>query len=85
MKQPKRMQVMVGILLVLTVFAAVYLTRAGQTEAKPPPSAPGYYTGPMKNKSGKEEYSTEDNKIVPKPADAGSSSAPESTGGKGEE
>ena len=73
MNEQKRTQILVGILVTVAVVAAVYLTASGKSkDEKPPPSASGYYTGPMKNKSGKDEYSTEDNKLVPKPASAGS-------------
>jgi hypothetical protein len=62
MKQPQPKQVMVGILLVLAVLAAVYISSANQKDAKPPPSAGGYYTGPMKNKWG--TITTEEGKLV---------------------
>ena len=67
MKQQKRVQVLVGILLAVAVFAAVFLTRSGQADTKPPPSASGYYTGPMKNKWG--TFTTEDGKLVPQPGE----------------
>lgn len=69
MDQKKRVMVLVGVLIAAAVVAIIFIPRASHEE-KPPPNAPGYYTGPMKNKSGRDEYSTEDNKIVPKPADA---------------
>jgi hypothetical protein len=68
MNQQKRMQVLVGVLLAAAVFAAVFLTRNAQSDGKPPPSASGYYTGPMKNKWG--TTTTEDGKLVPQPGES---------------
>jgi hypothetical protein len=65
MKKQQRTQVLVGILLAVTVFAAVFLTRNGQADGKPPPSASGYYSGPMKNKWG--TLTTEEGKLVQNP------------------
>ncbi|MCS6777921.1 MAG: hypothetical protein RMJ43_09800 [Chloroherpetonaceae bacterium] len=67
MEERQRTLVLLGLLLAAIVCAAIFIPRLSSQE-KPPPSAPGYYTGPMKNKSGRDEYATEDNRIVPKPA-----------------
>ena len=72
MDKPKRMALMSGLLVILAAVAIFVYARGGANE-KPPPSAPGYYTGPMKNKSGRDEYSTEDNKLVAKPESASAS------------
>lgn len=72
MNERKRMMALVGALLVALVVAVIIIPRSSQPE-KPPPSTSGYYTGPMKNKSGRDEYSTEDNKLVAKPQGAAAS------------
>lgn len=69
MEERQRTLILLGALLVVVAFAVIFIPRLNNQE-KPPPSAPGYYTGPMKNKSGRDEYATEDNRIVPKPVPA---------------
>ena len=82
MDQSQRMRVLTGIFLVLAVVAAGvwYTNRPG---VKPPPSAPGYYTGPMKSKGDPTVYGTDDGVRVPAPAGASQTAKPTSRDTKG--
>ena len=64
----------VAVLAAAAVLLRVFLGGDG----KPPPSAPGYYTGPMKAKGG-DTYGNDDGQLVPKPE--GAKSAPPSKSG----
>jgi hypothetical protein len=66
--QPKKIGLFVLLVAVLGVVIVVQIRRAAHP-TKPPPDAPGYYTGVMLNKSGT-AYTTEEGKIVPPPPGA---------------
>ena len=75
MKRPRRSQVLSGILVVVALIAAIVLYGRGK-EGRPEPSAPGYYTGPMKSKGDPTVYGTDEGvKVAPPPAAAKTPSA----------
>ena len=71
MSEKQRLRVMSGVAIMLLVVAAIVWSRGGQN-VKPPPSEPGYYTGPMRGKGQKDTYGTDDGKRVPPPPGASS-------------
>lgn len=62
----RRLKVLSGVLVILAIVAVVYSSVAAPGK-KPPPSAPGYYTGPMRPKGGQELLATEDGKVTALP------------------
>lgn len=73
MEDKQKKLLLVGLLIVLAAVLAFTL-RAGKKE-KPPPTVPGYYSGPMRNKSDPTKYTTEDNRIAPTPPGASNSAS----------
>jgi hypothetical protein len=69
MKPSKRLRVLSGICFVLAVIAAIIWSH-NRPDAKPPPSAPGYYYGPMKSKGDPNVYGTEAGQRVAPPPGA---------------
>lgn len=76
----KRLQ-MFALAAAALVAVAILLRFSMAPEGKPPPSASGYYTGPMKGKGSNVSYGTDDGKSVPPPSQA---NAPTSTQAKTE-
>jgi len=74
-----RRRIVYVILGALVLFAAMIRLMYSTAPSKPPPSGPGYYTGPMKAKSGN-SYGTEDGRLVPAPPGKDSGASP--TGGE---
>lgn len=75
MNETRRVQVLSGVLLVLAIVAVAvwYSYRPGE---KPPPSEPGYYTGPMKSKGDPTIFGTDAGQRVAAPPEATKSPAP---------
>jgi len=68
MQEKQKMLLLAGLLIVLAV--VLVFTMRGGKKVKPPPSAVGYYSGPMRNKSDPTKYTTEDGRVVPTPPGA---------------
>ncbi len=73
MDETRRRYVLIGILVVCAVILAFSMGR--RKPAKPAPSATGYYTGPMRNKSDPSRYATEAGQVVAPPPGASTSSS----------
>jgi len=69
MKQSQRLRLLSGICFILAVIAAI-LWSNNRPDAKPPPSAPGYYTGPMRSKGDPNVYATDAGQRVAPPPGA---------------
>lgn len=67
MDESKRLRSLAAVFLALCVTAGVvwWVFRPG---VKPPPSAPGYYTGPMRSKGDPNVFGTDEGVRVPPPA-----------------
>ena len=78
--KPSRSNVLFGVLLAaIAVAVAVFFMNA--KEAKAPPSAPGYYSGPFRNKANPNIYGNDDGKQVPAPpGDTPATVTPKSSG-----
>jgi hypothetical protein len=85
MKDRRMMYAVVGLAVVLGAVVLRILV-VGSPGQKPAPSAPGYYTGLMKSKGGRDTYATEDGKVGQPPANASQQNTPagdkSSDGGK---
>jgi hypothetical protein len=75
MKDRRMMYAVVGLAVVLGAVVLRILI-VGAPGAKPAPSAPGYYTGLMKSKGGRNTFATEDGKVGQPSQSASSPSAP---------
>lgn len=82
MQEKKRLRSLSGVFLALCVAAGVvwWMFRPG---VKPPPSAPGYYTGPMRSKGDPNVFGTDDGVRVPPPASSQPKQAANQPAGKG--
>ena len=63
---PKNIKIL-GITAIVLIIGAICMRLALKDPPKPPPSAPGYYTGPMRSKGNPNSIATEDGKIVQLP------------------
>ena len=68
-----------GFLALLALVTWMMMRPAG----RPAPSAPGYYSGPMRNKSKRDIYATDDGVRVQPPAGAQGAQAATAPTGKG--
>lgn len=80
----ERRKIVYSILGALLLFAVFVRLITHTSSQKPPPSASGYYTGPMKAKSGN-SYGTEDGRIVQPPPSAATGTSTAGMDGAGQE
>lgn len=69
MRNNRRLQVLSGLLVVVAIVAVIFIRFFG-TPQKPPPSAPGYYSGPMKSKGDPTIFGNEEGQRVAAPPGA---------------